>query len=79
LKIDHVTLYRLKVPLKKSYKIATATMNHFDFTLVFLEADGRAGLGEAMAGVKGYLIFLGRPSLKLKKYFFPIAKIIHVL
>jgi L-alanine-DL-glutamate epimerase-like enolase superfamily enzyme len=52
--IEKVKLYRLKVPLKRPYKIATAAMKDFDFTLVALQASGHEGLGEAMADLKGY-------------------------
>jgi L-alanine-DL-glutamate epimerase-like enolase superfamily enzyme len=52
--IEKINLYRLKVPLKRPYKIATAVMKDFDFTLVALQAAGHEGLGEAMADVKGY-------------------------
>jgi len=52
--IEKVKLYRLKVPLKRPYKIATAALKDFDFTLVALQASGHEGLGEAMADLKGY-------------------------
>lgn len=52
--IDKVSLYRLRIPLKQPYKIATAEMKAFDLTIVAIQSDGREGLGEAMADVKGY-------------------------
>ena len=52
--IEKVSLYRLKVPLKRPYKIATAEIKEYDFTLVVLRSDGREGTGEAMSDVKGY-------------------------
>ncbi len=52
--IEKVKLYRLRIPLAQPYKIATAEMKAFDCTLVVLQAEGREGLGEAMADVKGY-------------------------
>ncbi|MCX5910028.1 MAG: hypothetical protein NTY64_23340, partial [Deltaproteobacteria bacterium] len=52
--IEKVNLYRLHIPLKRPYKIATAEMKFFDSTIVVLQAGGREGLGEAMAGVPGY-------------------------
>ena len=54
MKIERVELYRLKVPLKQPYKIATAEMKAFDCTVVGLQAEGREGLGEAMADIQGY-------------------------
>jgi L-Ala-D/L-Glu epimerase len=52
--IEKVNLYRLQIPLKKPYKIASAVMKHFDCTIVVLHSTGRTGLGEAMSGVAGY-------------------------
>lgn len=52
--IEKVNLYRLKIPLKQPYKIASAVMKYFDCTIVALQSAGREGLGEAMAGVEGY-------------------------
>ncbi len=54
MKIETVHLYRLKIPLQRPYKIATATMKDFDCTIVSLTSHEREGLGEAMAGVAGY-------------------------
>jgi len=54
MKIEKIDIYRLRVPLKKPYKIATAEMKDFDLTLVAIQAGGREGLGEAMSGVAGY-------------------------
>jgi L-Ala-D/L-Glu epimerase len=54
MKIEKVDLYRLKIPLKRPYKIATAEMTDFDMTLVGLHAGGREGIGEAMSGIEGY-------------------------
>ena len=52
--IEKVTLFRLKIPLKRPYKIATAEMKAFECTIVALQAEGREGLGEAMADIQGY-------------------------
>ena len=52
--IEKVCLYRLKVPLKQPYKIASAEMKAFDCTLVVLHSAGQEGIGEAMSGVAGY-------------------------
>jgi len=52
--IEKVCLYRLKVPLKQPYKIASAEMKAFDCTIVVLHSAGREGIGEAMSGVEGY-------------------------
>ena len=52
--IEKVELYRLKVPLKRPYKIATAEIKAFDCTIVVLQAEDREGLGEAMSDVPGY-------------------------
>ncbi len=52
--IEKVNLYRLHIPLNQPYKIATAEMRIFDTTIVGLQSADREGLGEAMAGVKGY-------------------------
>jgi len=52
--IERVELYRLKIPLKQPYKIATAVMNAFDSTVVVIRSEGREGLGEAMADIPGY-------------------------
>lgn len=54
MKIEKVNLYRLKIPLKQPYKIATAEMKAFDCTIVSLHSRGYEGLGEAMADVQGY-------------------------
>jgi L-alanine-DL-glutamate epimerase-like enolase superfamily enzyme len=54
MKIEKVNLYRLKIPLKQPYKIATAEMKAFDCTIVSLHSRGHEGLGEAMADVQGY-------------------------
>jgi L-alanine-DL-glutamate epimerase-like enolase superfamily enzyme len=54
MKIEKIELYRLKVPLKRPYKIATAEMKAFDCTIVSLHSQGQEGLGEAMAGIQGY-------------------------
>lgn len=52
--IEKVSLFRMKIPLKRPYKIATAEMKAFDCTIVALQAENREGLGEAMADVQGY-------------------------
>lgn len=52
--IDGIHLARLKVPLKKTYKIATAGIKEYDLTLVVVRSGGREGMGEAMANVPGY-------------------------
>jgi L-alanine-DL-glutamate epimerase-like enolase superfamily enzyme len=54
MKIEKVNLFRLKIPLKRPYKIATAEMKAFDCTIVALRAEKWEGLGEAMADVQGY-------------------------
>jgi L-Ala-D/L-Glu epimerase / N-acetyl-D-glutamate racemase len=54
MKIEKIELYRLKIPLKQPYKIATAEMRSFDCTIVSLHSQRREGLGEAMADVQGY-------------------------
>ncbi len=54
MKIERVELYRLKIPLKQPYIIATAAMKAFDCTIVHLRTEDRVGLGEAMAGIQGY-------------------------
>ncbi|GIX29199.1 MAG: dipeptide epimerase [Burkholderiales bacterium] len=46
--IEHVTLYRLKVPLTTPYKLAFGPVRAFDTILVeAVDSDGREGLGEA--------------------------------
>ena len=52
--IEKINLYRIRVPLKRPYKIATAEMKAFDMTVVVIRAGGHDGIGEAMAGVPGY-------------------------
>src|SRR4030042_557153 len=52
--IEKVCLYRLKVPLKQPYKIASAEMKAFDCTLVVLHSAGQEGIGEALSGVAGF-------------------------
>jgi L-alanine-DL-glutamate epimerase-like enolase superfamily enzyme len=52
--IEKLSLYRLKIPLKQPYKIATAEMKAFDCTIVSLHSQGQEGLGEAMADIQGY-------------------------
>jgi O-succinylbenzoate synthase len=52
--IEKVSLFRLKIPLKRPYKIATAEMKAFECTIVALQAENREGLGEAMADIQGY-------------------------
>ena len=52
--IEKVSLFRLKIPLKRPYKIATAEMKAFECTIVPLQAEDREGLGEAMADIQGY-------------------------
>ncbi len=54
MKIERIELFRLKVPLKRPYKIATAEMKEFDSTIVLIRSAGREALGEAMSGVEGY-------------------------
>jgi len=54
MKIEKINLYRIRVPLKQPYKIATAEMKNFDMTIVEIGAGGKDGIGEAMAGVPGY-------------------------
>jgi L-alanine-DL-glutamate epimerase-like enolase superfamily enzyme len=54
MKIEKLSLYRLRIPLKQPYKIATAQMKAFDCTIVSLHSQGQEGLGEAMAGIQGY-------------------------
>ncbi|HSR10541.1 MAG TPA: enolase C-terminal domain-like protein [Thermodesulfobacteriota bacterium] len=54
MKIDKIEIYRLQIPLKRPYKIATAEMKFFDSTIVVINSEGRQGIGEAMAGVEGY-------------------------
>ena len=52
--VETVNLCRLRIPLRRPYKIASAVMDDFDCTIVALGSGGQIGLGEAMAGVKGY-------------------------
>lgn len=52
--IDKVSLLRLKIPLKRPYKIATAEMKSFECVVAVLRAGDREGLGEAMADIQGY-------------------------
>ena len=52
--IEKVSLFRLKIPLKRPYRIATAEMKSFECTVVALQARDREGLGEAMADIQGY-------------------------
>jgi L-alanine-DL-glutamate epimerase-like enolase superfamily enzyme len=52
--IEKIEMYRLKVPLKRPYKIASAEMKAFDCTIVCLQAQNRQGIGEAMSDVRGY-------------------------
>ena len=52
--IEKVSLFRLKIPLKRPYKIASAEMKAFDCVIALLEAENREGIGEAMADVQGY-------------------------
>jgi L-alanine-DL-glutamate epimerase-like enolase superfamily enzyme len=54
MRIEKINLYRIRVPLKRPYKIATAEMKAFDMTVVVIRAGGHDGIGEAMAGVPGY-------------------------
>ncbi len=54
MKIEKIELYRLKIPLKQPYKIATAEMKAFDCTIVSLHSHRREALGEAMADIQGY-------------------------
>lgn len=54
MKIEKIELYRLKIPLKQPYKIATAEMKAFDCAIVSLHSQRREALGEAMADVQGY-------------------------
>ncbi len=54
MKIERLSLYRLRIPLKQPYKVATAEMKAFDCTIVSLHSQGQEGLGEAMAGIQGY-------------------------
>ncbi len=54
MKIEKINLYRMRVPLKQPYKIATAEMKNFDMTIVSIRTGGKEGIGEAMAGVPGY-------------------------
>ena len=52
--IEKVSLFRLKIPLKRPYKIATAEMKAFDCVIALLQAEHLEGLGEAMADIQGY-------------------------
>ena len=52
--IEKLSLYRLRIPLKQPYKIATAEMKAFDCTIVSIQSRGHEGLGEAMADIQGY-------------------------
>jgi L-alanine-DL-glutamate epimerase-like enolase superfamily enzyme len=52
--IEKIEMYRLKVPLKRPYKIASAEMKAFDCTIAVLQAQNRQGIGEAMSDVQGY-------------------------
>jgi L-alanine-DL-glutamate epimerase-like enolase superfamily enzyme len=54
MKIEKISLYRMRMPLKLPYKIATAEMKDFDMTIVVIRAGAKEGIGEAMAGVPGY-------------------------
>lgn len=46
--IDRITLYRLKHPLKKPYKLAFGPVTHFDTLIAEVRSkDGHIGLGEA--------------------------------
>jgi L-alanine-DL-glutamate epimerase-like enolase superfamily enzyme len=48
MKIEHLTLYRLRVPLRTPYRLSFGPVHAFDTVLVELrDADGRLGLGEA--------------------------------
>ena len=52
--IEKVSLFRLKIPLKRPYKIATTEMKAFECTIVVLQTGDREGFGEAMAAIQGY-------------------------
>ena len=39
--IEKIEMYRLKVPLKRPYKIASAEMKAFDCTIAVLQAQNR--------------------------------------
>ena len=54
MKIENLSLYRLRIPLKQPYKIATAVMKAFDCTIISIQSRGHEGLGEAMADIQGY-------------------------
>jgi hypothetical protein len=54
MKIEKLSLYRLRIPLKKPYKIATAAMKSFACTMISLHSRGREGLGEAIADIQGF-------------------------
>ena len=46
--IEHITLHRLKLPLKVPYRLSLGKIHHFDTLLVDMQDDqGRVGLGEA--------------------------------
>ncbi len=46
--IQHITLHRLKLPLKVPYRLSLAEIRHFDTLLVDMQDNqGRVGLGEA--------------------------------
>ncbi len=46
--IEHITLHRLKLPLKVPYRLSLAEIRHFDTLLVDMQDNqGRVGLGEA--------------------------------
>ena len=48
MQIEHVTVYRLRVPLTKPYRLAFGPIHAFDTVIVEMrDADGRTGLGEA--------------------------------
>ena len=48
MKIEHVTIYRLRVPLATPYRLSFGPVHAFDTVLVEMcDRDGRTGLGEA--------------------------------
>jgi len=46
--LDHVSAYRLRVPLVRPYRLAFAAVEHYDTIVVeAVDSDGQRGFGEA--------------------------------
>ena len=76
IQLDSITLYRLKMPLSKPFRISTGVVTEKEFVLIQGEADGITGWGEAAVdGIPFYTSETAETAMSIsKRVLAPFAK-----